>query len=226
MAGDMLASLAGALVSDGASATGSALASVFGASVSGVIQGIRMKRLEGARDILINEIKLGDKILEDADQVEDLIACLLRYGRAAEEGASRINLRLMAAAINGLYSSSRLISDEFIYYSSILSSLKREEIILIGVLYRNRESCQDNNWNGSGNDPSLLELVPKYFVNSEEYYSWCVACMRTGLVVDDLNMNAPRYRASVLMEKVAQIIDFEEVVRREDQSSNTEGFSL
>ncbi|WP_148294402.1 hypothetical protein [Azospirillum sp. B506] len=226
MAGDMFASLVGALVSDAAAKENLALASVFGASFSGAIQALRRKRLEEARDILIEDVKIGNKDLNDAAQIEDVIACMLRYGRAAQEGAARLNLRLLALTINGMYSRSRLISDEFMYFSDTLSSLRREEAIILGVFQRHVFKLQDPaNRREEGFEIQkevIGEIVPAYIGTVEEFYAYCGSILRTGFLELVNGFGGSFYITTPILDRLSKYASIESALSREAAKKETE----
>jgi hypothetical protein len=68
---------------------------------------------------------------------DDAAAFLLRYLRAAQEGAARLNLRLMARVVVGkAHAGEPLYADEFLRYADTLASLARNEVVLLGALIR------------------------------------------------------------------------------------------
>lgn len=226
MAGDMFASLVGALVSDVAAKEDAVLASVFGAAVSQVIQAIRRKRFENFRDIIIEEIRFGRKDIIDAAQIDDIISCLLRIGRAAEEGAARLNIRLMAAAMNGMYSKSRLIADDFLYFSNMLSTLKREEVIVLGVFHRHAQWADQLSgryklgfevW-GKVSE----ELVPKYMDTEEELRAYCGSLLRTGLLELVAGFGGPFHTTTPILDRLNSLVCLESALSRENAKTESE----
>ncbi|HEY0833797.1 MAG TPA: type II toxin-antitoxin system VapC family toxin [Azospirillum sp.] len=219
----LIGTLFGALIADAASAKGIAIASALGATVAEAVQAIGRRRMEDAREILFDELRLGDKTLEDAAQVEEIVACLLRYGRAAQEGSARLNLRLMATVMDGLYSKSRLTANEFLYYADILSVLRREEIVIIGCMHRHDKAIRLMRENGdeqvcSAYERACEELVPKFFSSKDEFNAFCASASRTGLiamgvVIDELGL----YKLTPLMNRLVQYVDLEAAQQRETE---------
>lgn len=222
MASDLIANLAGGLFSDLIAAKGGFLSGALGAAVAASVQMLFRKRMETARDIMIEEVRLGNKSLDDAAQLEEIVACMLRYGRAAEEGTARLNLRLMAAAMNGMYLRSRLTANEFLYYTDWLVSLKREEAVLIGVLHRYtvlwrkdniRESDRAKEWK----EKVISELVPSYFISKDEALAYCGTSLRTGLVMmAGTGWSGFFYKTTPLTDRLMEYIgDIESVLERD-----------
>jgi hypothetical protein len=126
-----LPEIIGAFVSDAFELTGT-----HGGSVAGAIIGRYFRRrTEQARDILFEELRQANISNAQAASEDDAIAVIVRYLRAAREGAARLNLRLLAKVIAGQLRSGRLVADEFLQYADILSSLTHDEIVVIGTIY-------------------------------------------------------------------------------------------
>ena len=108
-----------------------------GARFAVAVQQVQRRRAERARDILLDELSRGEKTVS-VPEVEEAAAVLLRYGRAAQEGAARLNLRLMAKVIAGQVHQQALYADEFLRHADIIAGLRREEVTLLGALQRIR----------------------------------------------------------------------------------------
>src|SRR5712692_6521403 len=54
--------------------------------------------------------------------------------RAAQEGAARLNLRLLAKVIAGQFQAGRLVADEFLHHAERLALLSRDEVVVIGMI--------------------------------------------------------------------------------------------
>jgi hypothetical protein len=131
-----LPEIIGAFISDAFELTG-----IHGGSVAGAAVGRYFRRrTEQARDILFEELRQANISDEQAASEDDAIAVIVRYLRAAREGAARLNLRLLAKAIAGKLRSGSLVADEFLQYAEALGSLSRDEIRVIGAMYRYWES--------------------------------------------------------------------------------------
>jgi hypothetical protein len=123
----------GALVSDAFQLTGIPGGSVAEAAIRRYFR----RRAAQARDILFEELRQANISEAQATSEDDAIAVIVRYLRAAREGAARLNLRLLAKAIVGkLRSSGSLVADEFLQYADALASLSRDEVVVIGTIYK------------------------------------------------------------------------------------------
>jgi hypothetical protein len=127
-----LPEIIGAFVSDTLGFIG-----IPGGSVSqATIVGYFRRRHEMARDILFEELRHANISDTQAALEDEAIAVIIRYLRAAQEGVARLNLRLLAKAIAGKLRSGSLVAEEFLRYAEALASLSRDEIIVIGAMYR------------------------------------------------------------------------------------------
>ena len=98
------------------------------------------QKISESRDILFSEIEQGsfDNIGND-----DKVSIMHRYMQAAMNGSARINLRLLAKAINGLSKGEKqskpIYANEFNRYAQVLETLSVEEIQILAKLYKMRE---------------------------------------------------------------------------------------
>lgn len=187
--------------------TQSALAATPGSATKVLLQGALARRRKAAFEILLKELRQGSGPLIPTD---DAISAILRYQRAAEEGAARRNLRLMAMVIAGKAFMGTLRADEFLYTADMLSSLRREEIILLATMQRIRT--------GSGEAPSPeqqwtlaeAELVPGVFPDKEALRATAFACLRTGLLSDDNTFdNTGTFETTRYMDELEGLAPFE-----------------
>lgn len=93
-----------------------------------------------SRDILFSEIEQGsfDNIGND-----DKVSLMHRYMQAAMNGSARINLRLLAQAINSLSKGEKqskpIYANEFNRYAQALETLSEDEIHLLASMYEYRK---------------------------------------------------------------------------------------
>lgn len=203
-----------------------------GASTGGAVAGISLsklfeKRLTTARAILIEEFRRGDKTLSDVADLEEAVAITYRYARAAQEGAARLNLRLMAKVIAGQAHLGNLVADEFLYYADLLASLRREEVILIATLNKNLRSdlvnqADEKKRAGLAQQATIGELVPSLFSSSEHLKAVASATTRTGLVVAQSLIGGMAYATTPLLEALLSLASFEEALREEGIATRTD----
>lgn len=111
-------------------------------------------RFETAREIALEEISFGRRNKLHVSESDELVAITFRYLRAAQEGAARLNLRLMARVINGMLVQRSLYASDFLEFADVLATLRRSEVVYLATLLRITRSC---------------DLVPKHD-KPEEYY--------------------------------------------------------
>jgi hypothetical protein len=191
-----------------------ALAIPGGSTLSMAIQEVFKKRLSAAREILLKEIRAGHKTLCDAQELEEVAAILYRYSRAAQEGAARQNLCLLAKVIHRQITLSSLNANDFLYYADIVCSLTQEEIQVLGIMMREKCECYYR--------PRHASLPISRYYNEDCMERIMQSLTRTGLVLahynvaryvgDDTEFAWPQYRLTPLMlEKIAPLIPFDEV---------------
>jgi len=194
-----------------------------GSTISVAIQQVFKKRLDTAREILLEEIKDGNKNMADAAELEEIAAIIYRYGRAAQEGAAKSNLRLLANVIAGQIKLSNLNANKFLYYADIISSLKIEEIQLLGIMVRE----------GKTTAYSAEEALKKHFVYEETIEEIFQSLLRTGLVVfcqeitvedQDDHKSSERYKSTLhtdyqltalMQDDVCKWVNFADITEEE-----------
>src|SRR5262245_24999495 len=100
-----------ALVQDVMSLRGIPGVALTGIALGSPIERLLLSRMEKARDVLIEELSLGRTTIDDAFEADESVAIIYRYGRAAQEGAARLNLRLMAKIMAGQKASRTLTAN-------------------------------------------------------------------------------------------------------------------
>lgn len=217
---EQLPALLSAIVGDAFGVRGWLMGNLAGAGFAIAAQKLLRRRLEQARDILLDELRQGERTLSDPE-VEDSIAILLRYGRAAQEGTARLNLRLMAKVIAGETQYRILYAHEFLRYADILAGLRREEIILLGTLHRHwhtaeMKSLGDGRRQQAVCNRARTELIPNPFKEADDFYAAAEAVTRTALVrtadaIDEHILIQP----TRLLDDLCALAPFEAAVSRE-----------
>jgi hypothetical protein len=180
-----------------------------------VLGSILKKRSDSAREILLEELSLGQKTIHDTGQLDELVAITYRYFRAAQEGTARLNLRLLAKVIAGQAHLGNLIADEFLYYAELLASLRREELILIATFQRVSRRLNETEahkiW-----EPAAEELVPKVFPDEGLMRAAATACTRTGLLMTEASMDdIGFFSPSPLLDKLLRLASLDDAIRQE-----------
>ncbi len=180
------------------------------------LNSVLRRRRERAAALLLVEIRRGKIPLQPPDEA---ISAILRYMRAADEGAARLNLRLMARVLAGKAFLDDLKADEFLYYADMLASMRREEIVLIATMHRVRH--QNTEIEGRREPHQQWELiasalVPQTFSNENALRAAVTACLRTGLLTDENTIdNSGWYTTSSLMDELERLAPFEAALEEE-----------
>lgn len=196
-----------------------------GAGTIGAVAGIALsdlmaRRREAARDVLLDELRVGDRTLVETGEVDEVVAILERYARAAREGAARLNLRLMAKVIAGQAHLGNLVADEFLYYADLLASLRREEIILLATLHRLKFMSEVVAIDEGGRlkkieELAVADLVSGLFETQEMLRAVMGGLTRTGLVQGHSTFGRIMYGTTALMDKLVDLADFDEALSKE-----------
>lgn len=199
--------------------------STGGATLSAVMSEFFEQRKKNAREILLDEIRRGDVSPTKGD-IDQSVAILYRYWRAAQEGAGRLNLRLLAAVYAGQVRDGNIVADDFLYYAELLASLRREEIILLGTFLRHSTNADGTpSFGVDALTPTLTELVPNIFETSEDCNAALGALQRTGLVAVRATGGAIgsspglAYQVTNLLRKLNRLAKIEGLVQRENDSA-------
>ncbi|MGJ3258281.1 MAG: hypothetical protein ACFE0S_01640 [Rhodospirillales bacterium] len=196
-------------------------AATVGAGAETALRQLLRKRHESARDILLEELRDGTRTLDETGEVDEIVAILERYARAAREGAARLNLRLLAKVIAGQAHIGNLVASDFLYYSDLLASLRREEIVFLAVLHRQRISIEKTDPTGI----SLLdlwqsvgtELIPSLFADDDSMRATATALTRTGLImIKDATMDGLSYFTTTpIMDRLTSLLNIDDAIEKE-----------
>lgn len=194
---------------------------VPGASTAGgIFQSLQRKRAETAREIFLAQLQEGHRFLEEADEFEEYVSVVHRYFRAAQEGAAKRNLRLMAAVANGLICRRPTYADEFLRYADTLSTMTRGELILVSTMHRlwseHLQTFAPDAELGQFREKVTAALVPEVFVGKEELDAVSWATTRTGLVLVLSGWGGVFFLPSPQLEKIVALAPVEEIARRCD----------
>lgn len=187
-----------------------------GASLVEGIKKVMKSRLELARETLIEELRQGTAFVGQAASIDEWVAILLRYYRAAQEGTARLNLRLMAKVISGQAQAKSLIADEFLAWADVLASLRREEVVFVAALHAAKAE--------SANSEDLKSLwllvshrlIPGFFADEDQMRSVGYSAMRTGLVIIPPDFFGLGYfTTSPQMAQLENLASFQDALREE-----------
>ena len=183
------------------------------------------RRLQAAGELLLVELRRGDRTLAEVEE-DELAAVVYRYSQAAQEGAARLNLRLMAAVIAGQAFRGNLVADEFLYYADVLASLRREEIILVAALWRHANSpevvaLQEAERARTAESAARCELVPLLFATDAEFVATEGALMRTGLITAVSGFGALLFATTPLLARLQALAPFEMALAEEAEARSS-----
>ena len=187
------------------------------------------RKLAESRYILFDEITQGNfnNIAND-----DKISLIHRYTLAAMNGAARLNLRLLAKAINSIVKGEQLPSpiyaNEFNRYAQILATLSDEEIHLLAQLYKMRED--DLKYIKLHNEPPkginanyFTKLIAGYEYSQpekvKETKAIAGALLRTGLIYQE-NVGCGGsyvYALTPFFDKIIELVDFQDALDKENK---------
>ena len=199
---------------------------------SQALHALRKKRLEAARDILIAAIRIGEKDIYDAAQVDEFVAIVDRYMRAAQEGTARLNLQLLAKIVAGQKEMGAFIASDFLHYADVLSSLEREEIIFLGCMYKHSQFMvidPAKNFKANPEKAASLAfakmgelLIPSVFSNPIDMAATASAITRSGLLLSVPAIGGTYgYRITPFLEKLCELASFEDVIGKEYSANPT-----
>ena len=163
------------------------------------------ERNEDTFKTLIKELEKGQEegIVFEENDVDDFVQMVLRLRDAVSKGTARRNLSLIAQVIVGLKRNRLFQIDNFQRWASVLETLTRDEILVLGAAYRLLQREGDT-W-------SLLksELVPTTFATNRELEAICASLMRTGLMIPASGFGALTYRFSEAIKQLGALAELE-----------------
>lgn len=179
-----------------------------------------------SRDILFSEIEQGsfDNIGND-----DKVSIMHRYMQSAMNGSARINLRLLAKAINGLARGEKhlkpIYANEFNKYALALETLSEDEIHLLASMYEYRKNARPPyvriTSRGIEGENDFLQNFSKHYryenkISEEQYISMCSALLRTGLIYPKTYIRETTYDLSPFFDEIVTLVDFQDALKKED----------
>jgi len=132
-----------------------------------------------------------------------------------------MNLRLLAKAIAGQYRASKLVADEFLAVADTLATLTREEVIVIGALYRVHMLQAQRPVDLGTTLPEHAWIVAQRDLIAEGMDSDLVRAsitmaQRTGLIfVGETMDDQGAFRPSPKLLELGRTVDFQDALRRE-----------
>lgn len=171
---------------------------------------LQQQRLERARQIILKRLKAGKWWVITEDEGA---AALFAYLRAAEEGAARRNLELIAEVLANGAVDPEFDTNEFRRHARHLAELSREEAIALGIVMKADQLVSDPK-----KDP--WRPLADFAVNqsgtfdSPEHFSEVLAgLMRTGYVRPLSLFGTMGFYPTREVERLARLVDVDAVVK-------------
>lgn len=175
---------------------------------------IARKRRE-ATEILIRELRQGvDGEIDFGDDIDPMIEMVHRFARAVDDGAARLNLRLLAQIIAGMKRRKAVDPDAFRRWSGIIALCSRDELIVIGkaiALSKIEEPEPGEETFFKRLESSLLEAG----YQQGEIDSLLTSVSRTGLLSPASGWGCLVYSPSPWLAELAVLADFETLAEAE-----------
>jgi len=185
---------------------------ILGETFHGALGKVMEGRAKMAREEIVKQLQKG-KLGAIAD--DDAAAAMFTYLRAAQEGAARINLRMMAEAFVNASREPTFAPDEFRRQSIALASLSRDEVLLLAAFLRANRAAAPGP--GEPNDGTKAMSVAwasiladkSQFPPAFDAIALAAALARTGWVVPGSGFGAITYYTTGAFDGVARLVDFE-----------------
>jgi hypothetical protein len=135
------------------------------------------RRLRSARDVLIETIRHEgvESLAFSKDNADDLIQMMMRFAKAAQEGAARKNLKLLSEVIVGLKKNDDFRFDKFQLCANVLETLTKDEILFIGYMFSYYKKSTSNNFR------AFLTSLSGTF-NEQQGEALAAGLLRTGML--------------------------------------------
>ena len=206
--GDRVAPIIGAAVSDLAGLISWVPATnLLGKAVEAVIE----RRREVARAILLEELRKGCVCIDDPDSaIDEFVQIAHAYFRAADEGAARRNLILLAKIISGQANSGSFSAEDFLSWTVILSTLSKNELIVIAVVAALFDGRPPRELPSEGHTwlsyKSVCDAaIPTYSQNTADLAAALGSLQRTGLLISSSVWGGTGYWPSPRMRDLVDL---------------------
>jgi len=188
----------------------SALA-IFNKGLSSYLRTYQEARAREAAETLRKAMARG-KVYRITD--DKAAAALFAYMRAAEEGAARLNLEMIAEAFANSAQEATFAPDEFRRHTRMLADLSREEIVVIAALIKANRGAHGLSFPQARKhirDELENELVGsgKFFATVRHVTQHLTALQRTGLIIYEEVYGGQAYMPTSLLVQIERLIDFD-----------------
>lgn len=173
------------------------------------------QKTQEAVEIALQELSRGNLEFGEED-AQPFVAVLLRYSKAASEGAARRNLRLLMQIVVGLKRNKALREDAFRRWAGIVEHMTRDELMLVGQAIR----LQAEIARGASTEESsfwimLRDLMSRSGYEGDELSATAEAVSRSGVFVPVLTAGGLTYRPSPRLAELSSLVDAEILVGAE-----------
>lgn len=188
------------------------------------LQSLFQKRGETARRIALKEMAECKRSKFDVQDADEFVAIAYRYGRAALEGAARLNLLLMAKVMKGQALAGEIYASEFNEFADLISSLKSREIVYLGTMIKlykqgvqikKEDSEERYELEQSVSIDMKRELIGTAHFQDARAFSACESSLqRTSLIYpkETLIGGGAIYAPTGDLERLRDLVDFMELV--------------
>ena len=168
-------------------------------------------------------MKLCTRTTFDLPSADQFVAIVYRYERAALEGASLLNLKILAKIMRGQASEGSVFSSEFNEFAEVIATLKTKEIVYLGTLIRfHKEKTLvpieiGNEFYGIDQSVGILmskELIgTTHFPESRDLASCEASLQRTAFIYPSLRLMSGEtiFSPTSDLERLADLVEFEEL---------------
>ncbi|MGE0667170.1 MAG: hypothetical protein AB7O49_11495 [Sphingomonadales bacterium] len=182
---------------------------VEGGCDSGEAAPASSKRMQAALAIIDAQLKDAERPLGD-DEAASLVPLLMRYRRAAQEGAGDYNLSLLAQAIANI-ARSGTAAGEFLPLADILAIISPQEMDVVQCLHQYVNDCgmllRDKTKRSASAERRAIEaLVPSVFKSEDEFRAVAAGLLRTGLIEPMILYGNIMYAPSALVDRLDRIV--------------------
>lgn len=169
---------------------------------------LQKRRLTEARQILAKRLRRGEGWAVHED---DAASAIWTYLRAAEEGAARLNLELVAEAFANEMHEGTFSPDEFRRHALQLAGLSRDEALLLGKFVRvmDVDSEHENPWLRL---KALVVGPEKMFPNGAALAQASASLLRTGYVYPVSLFGEMGFFPTDDCKAIRRMVDIDEVV--------------
>ncbi len=171
------------------------------------MEGQQKKAVETFLEELSNGFH-GEVAFEEAD-IDPLISILLRYSKAASDGAAIINLRLLSQVVLGLKKNKTLYDDNFRRWCAVLEHLTRAELLMIGfsIVIDRELQMESPDEHREGFWQQLQQKMDAGGYGSSEISSLAASVSRYGILVPVSAYGGLNYVASDWLRQLGGLVD-------------------